>query len=307
MRTFSVIFLVILTAALYLIFCAPMDISMQPRTDSQTTATIQETVHMPSLAIPGEPSPPIFDILKVEPSELPKTTRLLEPIRFIIAKGAGSATASKGSQVNVISKSNDQIEVSYLDGKQFVPYTKTTIQEDVIRLRKEISRKKAEDIANKAKEKYTESGIDEDKSTQSSVESKNLVAQHQTAPISGTLQMLISKGNESLARTEFEKYLRTAERLEMRGTVLRHLQSGHLLVKGSVGYPKTRGMKYYQTYLLFGLPEANRLADGDTFDVFAVYGDAIEAAEGSRIREYIYVDEGGRRPSRFPRNTGMYD
>lgn len=125
--------------------------------------------------------------------------------------------------------------------------------------------------------------------------------------ISGTLQMLISKGNESVARTEYEKYLRTADRLEVRGTVLRHLQRGNLLVKGSVGYPKTRGMKYYQTYLLFGLPEADRLADGDTFDAFAVMGDVIETADRSRIREYIYVDEVGRRPSRFPPNTGMYD
>ena len=125
------------------------------------------------------------------------------------------------------------------------------------------------------------------------------------APIPGTLQMLIAKGNESVARTEFEKYLRTAPRVEARGTVLRHLDSGHVLATGSIGDPKTRGISY-QTFLLFGLPEADRLADGDTFDAFAVYGDAIEIAGGSRTREVIYVDEGGRRPNRFPRNSGIY-
>lgn len=69
--------------------------------------------------------------------------------------------------------------------------------------------------------------------------------------------MLISKGNESVARTEFEKYLRTASRLEARGTVLRHLESGHLLVRGSIGNPKTRSINY-QMYLLFGLEVARK-------------------------------------------------
>jgi hypothetical protein len=84
-------------------------------------------------------------------------------------------------------------------------------------------------------------------------------------PIPGTLRMLIAKGNENVARTEFQKYLRTAPRVEARGTVLRHLDSGHLLATGSIGDPKTRAISY-QTFLLFGLPEADRLADGDTFD-----------------------------------------
>jgi len=126
-----------------------------------------------------------------------------------------------------------------------------------------------------------------------------------TALIPGTLQMFIAKGNESVARKEFEKYLRTAPRVEARGTVLRHLESGHLLVTGSIGEPKTRAISY-QTYVLFGLPEAERLADGDTFDAFAVYGDAIETGGGSRTRELIYVHESGRRPNRFPRNSEIY-
>ena len=127
-----------------------------------------------------------------------------------------------------------------------------------------------------------------------------------TAHMPGTLRMLISEGNEKLARMEFEKYLRTASRLEARGTVLLHLDDGHLLVKGSVGNPKTRGINY-QTYLLFGLPEADRLADGDTFDAFVVMGDAIETSGGDRTREYIFVNEGGRRPVPFARNSGIYD
>lgn len=131
------------------------------------------------------------------------------------------------------------------------------------------------------------------------------VPQPQVPPIPGTLQMLISKGNETVARTEFEKYLRTALRCEARGTVLRHLDDGHLLVQGSIGEPKTRRIDY-RMYLLFGLPEADRLADGEKFEAFVVMGDAIETAGGGRTREFIYVEEGGRRPNSSARNSDLY-
>lgn len=134
---------------------------------------------------------------------------------------------------------------------------------------------------------------------------KNTPAPLRRAAIPGTLRNLIAEGNEAVARAEWEKYLRTTPRIEARGTILRHLDDGHVLAKGSIGDPKTRRISY-ETYLLFGLPEADRLADGETFDAFAVMGDAIETAGGSRTREYIFVEEGGRRPNRFPRNSGIY-
>ena len=124
--------------------------------------------------------------------------------------------------------------------------------------------------------------------------------------IPGTLRNLIAEGNEAVARAEWEKYLRTTPRIEARGTVLRHIDDGHLLVKGSIGNPKTHSLSH-EVYLLFGLPEANQLADGETFDAFAVMGDAIETAAGGRTREYVYVPEGGRRPNRFARNSGIYE
>lgn len=132
-------------------------------------------------------------------------------------------------------------------------------------------------------------------------------SQADSVPIPKTLRNVIAYGNEQNARTEFEKYLRTATKLEARGTVVRLLDSGHLLARGSIGNPKTRGMSYNQTYLLFGLPEAGSLADGDTFNAFVVMGDPVKTPSGSRVREYIYVDEEGRRPVRFPMNSEMYD
>lgn len=131
------------------------------------------------------------------------------------------------------------------------------------------------------------------------------VPQPKVACIPGTLQMLISKGNETFARTEFEKYLRTAPRCEARGTVLRHLHDGHLLVQGSIGEPMTRRIDYC-VYLLFGLPEADRLADGEKFEAFVVMGNAIETSGGGRTREFIYVDEDGRRPNSSARNSELY-
>jgi hypothetical protein len=128
----------------------------------------------------------------------------------------------------------------------------------------------------------------------------------QQPAIPGTLQNLIAEGREDVARAEWEKYLRTAPRVEARGTVIRHLSDGHLLVRGTIGNPKTHTLNH-EIYLLFGLPAADRLADGEIFDAFAITGDAIETAGGGRTREYIYVDEGGRRLSRFARNSGVYE
>ncbi len=120
-----------------------------------------------------------------------------------------------------------------------------------------------------------------------------------------TLRKHTSQGTIEEVRSDWDEYVRTAPRIEARGTLVRHMGNGQILVNGSIANPRNRGISY-ETYLLFGLPEAERLADGETFDAFAVMGDAIEIAGGSRVREYIFVSESGRRPSRFELHSGIY-
>jgi hypothetical protein len=100
-----------------------------------------------------EPPKPTFDILSVDQSELPKTTKLTEAVDFSIAGGTGSAKAAAGTKVNVISRNGDQIVVSYLDSKQAIQYAKTSIQDEVTRHREEVQRRNAEKVAKEQQEK----------------------------------------------------------------------------------------------------------------------------------------------------------
>lgn len=225
------------------------------------------------------------------PRDVMLTTQIQIPI-VVHGNPSGSATLPRGTRLPLVSVTGDSVTVRYVDSTASIPITSTDLNTNPS------SRQTTEN---------SESPIPVAPETGAPVAVTNPAPQPQVARISGTLQTLISEGNETVARTEFEKYLRTAPRCEARGMVLRHLDDGHLLVQGSIGDPKTRSLSH-QVYLLFGLPEADRLADGETFDAFAVMGDAIKTAGGGRTREFIYVDESGRRPNRtFGRNSGIYE
>ncbi len=125
----------------------------------------------------------------------------------------------------------------------------------------------------------------------------------QTLPVMpGTLRNLIGEGGEARAMEEWKKYLRTAQQMELHGTVRRHLEDGHVVATADVMDPKVR-VADTERLLLFGLPEADRMADGDIFDCFAVAGDVLKGADGEQVREYVWVDPAGRSLPRYERSA----
>ena len=85
-----------------------------------------------------------FDVLTLSNAELPKTTKLKLDVNFAIAGGSGFATAAAGSQVKVLSRNGKLIEVGYLDGKNNIPYTQTTVEADVVRIRENLRLREVE-------------------------------------------------------------------------------------------------------------------------------------------------------------------
>lgn len=150
LKLVAVVFLLGILAA---IFAPKNETVSHTATSAQTASTSQERPQEVPVATPAQPTPPSFDILGVNASELPKTTKLTEAINFSIAEGKGSTTAPAGSQVNVVSRTGDQIEIVYLDGRQSVSYTKTTIETEIIRSREDAQKRETERIAREEQAK----------------------------------------------------------------------------------------------------------------------------------------------------------
>jgi len=133
---------------------APTVSSPQGKTSEQKPASAKVSPTPPK-EVSGQqpPMPPFkpFDVLSLSNAELPKTTKLNIDVRFAIAGGSGTATAAVGSQVKVLSRRGQLIEVGYLDGKQSIPYTQTTVEADVLRMREYLRLREVERLAREEK------------------------------------------------------------------------------------------------------------------------------------------------------------
>lgn len=105
-----------------------------------------------------------FNIRTVENDELPSTTTLAEPHKFIIAGGAGSIKAPVGAQVKVLGIEGDRLKVAYMDGNDSLPYTNTSIEADILKHREEVRKLEAERVArDDQKQKDDQARLEMDK------------------------------------------------------------------------------------------------------------------------------------------------
>lgn len=118
---------------------------------------------------------------------------------------------------------------------------------------------------------------------------------------SALLNKILSSGDERAAYEAYGQWLQTAEKMEVHATIIRHMDDGHVLVAGFFTDVATRRAASTQTFLVFGLPEAEALADGDIFDCYALMADPMKMPNGTMLREFIRIDYGGRTPPRFER------
>jgi hypothetical protein len=103
-----------------------------PPSDTPVTTpeeTPPEATPTPSTAM--APDPEKFNISSMAASEMPKTLTIVSAETFEIANGKGSATARAGTVVDVVSRSGEILEISYLGGSKPIHYTKTSLANDV--------------------------------------------------------------------------------------------------------------------------------------------------------------------------------
>lgn len=147
--------------------------SPEPMPTPIPTATPTPTPTPAPVVVKPTPEPtPAFVLADVKDEELPDQVELLESEQFVLADGAGTATAAAGREVNLIGIKDGRIEISYLTSRKTVPLEKTNFKELVLEKRAafkaaEARRIEAERLAQKkadsekAAEEARQAGIKE--------------------------------------------------------------------------------------------------------------------------------------------------
>jgi hypothetical protein len=112
--------------------------------------------HRPEVAV----SPPRPETLEPNPisieavldSELPTKVTLIAPVEFRIANGKGKVTARAGTTVDLISRKGSTLSVKYLDAKEDIQFTQTSLLEDVTFERERLAQVKAKQPDAEARE-----------------------------------------------------------------------------------------------------------------------------------------------------------
>lgn len=104
-------------------------------------------------------------------------------------------------------------------------------------------------------------------------------------------------GDYEAAQKRLEESLHKFSVHEIHATVVRHLPTGHLLMSGAAFDPKVR-VANTDTFTLFGVPDADLIADGEGIDCYARVLEPMQVG-GSTLYEFIYVPPGNRKLPRF--------
>jgi hypothetical protein len=122
---------------------------------------------------------------------------------------------------------------------------------------------------------------------------------------SALFQRLIANGeNRDEAWRAYLHYLQTSPQWEVHARVRRHMPDGHLVLIGFYTDVATHGAATTQTFTLFGVPNADAIADGEIIDCFSVWADPMTMPDGSMLREFIFAPNAGRIPPQF--EAGIY-
>lgn len=124
-------------------------------------------------------------------------------------------------------------------------------------------------------------------------------AASQTAPVAAATPPILepaavkqmSEANHisiETVRKNWNVTLDEQKRYHFMGTILLHIKDGHLLIRGA--FPSYRGNVLPSgTYAVFGVPQAELMADGTPLDILTVPVGTYEH-EGSTLYELVYTN-----------------